>query len=200
MRYRFYDSVAPCCTSADGITLIVRCNFRSSCFLAAAKPGPRFTSLTPCEPQFGYRPPPARRPPRATALNYISLIFAPAEPPPRPRLSARNVDPGRFARNHTCMAKLPPANSTVAEAYLHPATAQLLRELLASRMWSVGDLAQRAGLPVPTLRDAMNGKCPLAVGLWKEIASALNATQTEFSFTSSERDGRPCWELYCVLM
>jgi hypothetical protein len=98
------------------------------------------------------------------------------------------------------MAKLPPADSPVAEAYLHPATAQLLRELLANRMLSVGDLAEMAGLPVPTLRDAMNGKRPLAVGLWKEIASALNATQAEFSFTSSERDGHPCWELYCVLM
>lgn len=98
------------------------------------------------------------------------------------------------------MAKLPPADSPVAEAYLHPATAQLLRELLANRMLSVGDLAELAGLPAPTLRDAMNGKRPLAVGLWKEIASALNATQAEFSFTSSQRDGQPCWELYCVLM
>jgi hypothetical protein len=98
------------------------------------------------------------------------------------------------------MAKLPPADSPVAEAYLHPATAQLWRELLANRALSVGDLAGMADLPVPTLRDAINGKCPLAIGLWKEIASALQATQAEFSFTTSERDGKPCWELYCVLM
>jgi hypothetical protein len=98
------------------------------------------------------------------------------------------------------MAKLPPADSPVAEAYLHPATAQLLRELLANRMLSVGDLAEMAGLPVPILRDAINGKRPLPVGLWKEIASALYTTQAEFSFTSSQRDGQPCWELYCVLM
>ena len=98
------------------------------------------------------------------------------------------------------MAKLPPADSPIAEAYLHPATAQLLRELLANRMLSVGDLAAMAGLPVLALRDAMNGKRPLAVGLWKEIALALHAAQAEFSFTSSQRDGQPCWELYCVLM
>ena len=88
----------------------------------------------------------------------------------------------------------------LAEAYLHPATAQLWRELLANRALSVSDLAGMSDLPVNTLRDAMNGKCPLAVGLWKEIASALHATQAEFSFTTSERNGQPCWELYCVLM
>ena len=98
------------------------------------------------------------------------------------------------------MAKLPPASSPVAEAYLHPATAQLWRELLANRSLSVGDLAGMADLPVNMLRDAMNGKCPLAVGLWKEIASALHAAQAEFSFTTSERNGQPCWELYCVLI
>lgn len=98
------------------------------------------------------------------------------------------------------MTKLPPADSPVAEAYLHPATAQLWRELLANRALSVSDLAGMADLPLPTLRDAMNGKCPLAIGLWKEIASALQATQAEFSFTTSQRDGKPCWELYCVLM
>ncbi len=98
------------------------------------------------------------------------------------------------------MSKLPPASSPVAQAYLHPATAQLWRELLANRTLSVGDLASMTSLPLDTLRDAMNGKCPLAVGLWKEIASALHATQAEFSFTTSERDGEPCWELYCVLM
>ena len=98
------------------------------------------------------------------------------------------------------MPKLPPTGSPVAEAYLHPATAQLWRELMANQTLSVGDLAQRADLPVTTLRDAMNGKCPLAVGLWKEIAAALHATQAEFSFSTSERNGDPCWELYCVLM
>ncbi len=98
------------------------------------------------------------------------------------------------------MAKLPSAASPVAEAYLHPATAQLWRELLTNRSLSVSDLADMADLPLNTLRDAMNGKCPLAVGLWKEIASALHATQAEFSFTTSERNGRPCWELYCVLI
>lgn len=98
------------------------------------------------------------------------------------------------------MAKLPLASSPVAEAYLHPATAQLWRELLANHALSVSDLAGMADLPVITLRDAMNGKCPLAVGLWKEIASALHATEAEFSFTTSERNGQPCWELYCVLM
>jgi hypothetical protein len=98
------------------------------------------------------------------------------------------------------MSKLPPTHSPLAEAYLHPATAQLWRELLASRALSVGDLAQRTGLPVLTLRDALNGKSPLAVGLWKEIASALQPTQAEFSFTTSERNGQPCWELYCVLI
>ncbi len=104
------------------------------------------------------------------------------------------------SRNHSGMAKLPPADSPVAEAYLHPATAQLWRELLANRALSVGDLAGMTDLPVPTLRDAINGKCPLAIGLWKEIASALQASQAEFSFTTSEREGKPCWELYCVLM
>ncbi len=98
------------------------------------------------------------------------------------------------------MAKLPPASSPVAQAYLHPATAQLWRELLAGRALSVGDLAGMTGLALPVLRDAMNGKCPLAVGLWKEIASVLHATQAEFSFTTSERNGEPCWELYCVLI
>lgn len=106
----------------------------------------------------------------------------------------------RRARNHSSMAKLLPASSPVAEAYLHPATAQLWRELLANRALSVSDLAGIADLPVNTLRDAMNGKCPLAVGLWKEIASALHATQAEFSFTTSERNGQTCWELYCVLI
>jgi hypothetical protein len=98
------------------------------------------------------------------------------------------------------MAKLSPASSPVSEAYLHPATAQLWRELLANRALSVSDLAGISDLPVDTLRDAMNGKCPLAIGLWKEIASALHATQAEFSFTTSERNGQPCWELYCVLI
>lgn len=96
------------------------------------------------------------------------------------------------------MAKLSPASSPVSEAYLHPATAQLWRELLANR--ALSDLAGISDLPVDTLRDAMNGKCPLAIGLWKEIASALHATQAEFSFTTSERNGQPCWELYCVLI
>lgn len=98
------------------------------------------------------------------------------------------------------MSKFPPTSSPVAEAYLHPATAQLWRELLANRALSIGDLAGMANLPLSTLRDAMNGKCPLAIGLWKEIASALHATQAEFSFTTGERDGQPCWELYCVLI
>lgn len=98
------------------------------------------------------------------------------------------------------MAKLSPASSPVSEAYLHPATAQLWRELLANRALSVSDLAGISDLPVDTLCDAMNGKCPLAIGLWKEIASALHATQAEFSFTTSERNGQPCWELYCVLI
>jgi hypothetical protein len=106
----------------------------------------------------------------------------------------------RPARNHSHMAKLPPASSPVAEAYLHPATAQLWRELLANHTLSVGDLAGMTSLPVDTLRDAMNGKRPLAVGLWKEIATALHAEQAEFSFTTSERNGEPCWELYCVLI
>jgi hypothetical protein len=122
------------------------------------------------------------------------------EPLRVPRLSGGNVDPTWRARNHSSMAKLPPASSPVAEAYLHPATAQLWRELLANRALSVGDLAGMADLPLNTLRDAMNGRCPLAVGLWKEIASALHATQAEFSFTTSERNGQPCWELYCVLI
>ncbi|HLK31968.1 MAG TPA: hypothetical protein VKT29_02695 [Terriglobales bacterium] len=98
------------------------------------------------------------------------------------------------------MAKLPPAKSPVAQAYLHPNTAQLWRELLANRALSIGDLAATASLPVDTLRDAMNGQCPLAVGLWKEIAAALRADQAEFSFTTSERNGEACWELYCVLL
>ena len=84
------------------------------------------------------------------------------------------------------MSKLPPASSPVAQAYLHPATAQLWRELLANRTLSVGDLAGMASLPVNTLRDAMNGKCPLAISFHKP--------------TASERDGEPCWELYCVLI
>jgi hypothetical protein len=98
------------------------------------------------------------------------------------------------------MAKLPAADSPIAEAYLHPATAQLWRELLANQALSVGDLAEKINLPVPALRDAMNGKSPLAVGLWREIAVALRAAQAEFNLTTSERDGQPCWELYCVLL
>lgn len=98
------------------------------------------------------------------------------------------------------MAKLPLADSPITEAYLHPATAQLWRELLANQTLSIGDLAQMINLPLTVMRDAMNGKCPLAIGLWREIAAALRAGQAEFNLTTSERDGQPCWELYCVLL
>ncbi len=91
-----------------------------------------------------------------------------------------------------------PPDSPVPYAYLHPTSAQSLRELLASRTLSVGDLARMTGVPAETMRDAIQGKCPLDIGVWKAVATALSANHAQFSITTDERDGKQCLELYCV--
>lgn len=89
-------------------------------------------------------------------------------------------------------------DSPVPYAYLQPASAQSLRELLASRTLSVGDLAHMTGVPAEMIRDAIQGKCPLEIGVWKAVATVLNADHAQFSITTDDRNGTPCLELYCV--
>jgi hypothetical protein len=90
------------------------------------------------------------------------------------------------------------ADSPIAEAYLHPASAQSLRELLARKPLSVGDVARSIGVPVETMRNAIDGTCPLEVSVWRAVATTLNADHAQFNITTDERDGTPCLELYCV--
>src|SRR5690348_17448742 len=52
---------------------------------------------------------------------------------------------------------------------------QLWRELLANRALSVGDLAGMADLPLNTLRDAMNGRCPQRIQRSEEHTSELQS-------------------------
>jgi hypothetical protein len=90
------------------------------------------------------------------------------------------------------------ADSPAPETYLHPASAQSLRELLASKAISVGDLARMTGVPADMMRDAIQGNCLLEIGVWKAVANVLNASHAQFSITTDERNGTPCLELYCV--
>ena len=94
--------------------------------------------------------------------------------------------------------KVPLNASPIAEAYLHPTSAQSLRELLARKPVSIGDLARMMAVPTERMRDAVDGNCPLEIGIWKAVAATLNADHAQFSITTDERNGSTCLELYCV--